>query len=113
MPPVTFYSIRIEETGEVFRCSSEESILNGMERLGKKGIPVGCRGGGCGVCIVQITNGSFSKRAMSRQYVSEEDEANATILACRVKPTSDIKLKVIGRMSKSVCRTVAVEKTSK
>ena len=47
-----YYNVVIDETGERFRCSPQESLLVGMERLGKKGIPVGCRGGGCGVCKV-------------------------------------------------------------
>lgn len=99
-----YYHVLIEETGESFRCSSMETLLVGMERLGKKGIPVGCRGGGCGVCKIEITEGTYQKRVMSREYVSVEDEAAHRVLACRVKPTSDIRLRVIGKMAKNVCR---------
>ena len=102
---MVYYTVLIEETGETFRCSPLESLLFGMERLGKKGIPVGCRGGGCGVCKVEITAGTYLKRVMSRAYVSAEEEAADRVLACRVKPTSDIRLKVLGKMSKNVCRT--------
>ena len=101
---VIYYNVVIEETGESFRCSPQESLLIGMERLGKKGIPVGCRGGGCGVCKVEITEGSYQKRVMSRDYVSVEDEAAGRVLACRVKPTSDIRIRVLGKMCKNVCR---------
>ena len=100
-----YFNVLIEETGETFRCSPNESLLVGMERLGKKGIPVGCRGGGCGVCKVEITSGSYLKRVMSREYVSAEDEAADRVLACRVRPSSDITLKVLGKMAKNVCRT--------
>jgi ferredoxin len=99
-----YYNVLIEETGETFRCSPAESLLVGMERLGKKGIPVGCRGGGCGVCKIEITAGTYVKRVMSREYVSVEDEAAGRVLACRVRPTSDISLKVLGKMAKNVCR---------
>jgi ferredoxin len=99
-----YFNVLIEETGETYRCSPQESLLAGMERLGKKGIPVGCRGGGCGVCKVEITSGSYTKRVMSRDYVSVDDEAAGRVLACRVKPTSDITLKVLGKMAKNVCR---------
>lgn len=99
-----YFNVLIEETGESYRCSPQESLLAGMERLGKKGIPVGCRGGGCGVCKVEITSGSYIKRVMSRDYVSVEDEAAGRVLACRVRPTSDITLKVLGKMAKNVCR---------
>lgn len=84
----------------------------GMERLGKKGIPVGCRGGGCGVCKVEITEGSYQKRVMSREYVSVEDEAAGRVLACRVNPISDIRVKVLGKMAKNVCRPNGVSTMS-
>ena len=103
-----YFNVVIEETGESYRCSPQESLLVGMERLGKKGIPVGCRGGGCGVCKVEITAGSFNKKVMSREYVSVDDEASGRVLACRVMPTSDIRLRVIGKMGKNVCRTAPV-----
>jgi ferredoxin len=99
-----YFTVQIEETGESFRCSPTESLLVGMERLGKKGIPVGCRGGGCGVCKVEITSGTYVKRVMSREYVSVEDETADRVLACRVRPSSDITLKVLGKMAKNVCR---------
>jgi len=102
-----YFNVLIEETGESFRCSPNESLLVGMERLGKKGIPVGCRGGGCGVCKIEVTSGSYVKRVMSREYVSVEDEAAGRVLACRVRPASDITLKVLGKMAKNVCRPQA------
>lgn len=100
------HDVVIEDTGETYRCAETRSLLEGMEALGKRGIPVGCRGGGCGVCKVHITRGSYTKRAMSRDHVTEAEEAEGTVLACRVRPTSDIALVVLGGMKKSVCRTV-------
>ncbi len=99
----TFFAVTIADTGEVFRCRADETLLSGMERLGKRGIPVGCRGGGCGVCKVQLEAGECSKRVMSRDHVSAEEEANGIVLACRVKPLSDIRLRVLGKMKKKVC----------
>lgn len=98
------FTITIEETGESFRCSDRQSLLVGMESLGKKGIPVGCRGGGCGVCKIEVVQGVYRKRVMSREHVSEEEEERGCVLACRVMPDSDVKLKVVGKMKKNVCR---------
>jgi ferredoxin len=95
--------VTIADTDEVFRCREDESLLLGMERLGKRGIPVGCRGGGCGVCKVQVESGTFKKRVMSRDWVSAEEEAAGIVLACRVRPLSDIRLAVLGKMKKNVC----------
>ncbi|HJV87919.1 MAG TPA: 2Fe-2S iron-sulfur cluster-binding protein [Noviherbaspirillum sp.] len=98
------FTVTIEDTGETYRCSDKQSLLLGMEALGKKGIPVGCRGGGCGVCKIAVTAGEYQKRVMSREHVSEQEEAEGCVLACRVMPASDVKLKVVGKMKKNVCR---------
>ena len=100
------YTITIEDTGESYRCVDYRSVLEGMEALGRRGIPVGCRHGGCGVCKVQVTSGSYSKRVMSRAHVSAEEEAAGCVLACRIKPTSDLRIRVLGQMKKNVCRVV-------
>jgi ferredoxin len=60
------YEISILETSETVRCSPGQSILDGIVTLGRKGIPTGCRGGGCGVCKVEILGGCYARRPMSR-----------------------------------------------
>lgn len=103
---MAIHTVTIEDDGSSYRCSESLTLLEGMESLGKKGIPVGCRGGGCGVCKVQVLTGSYTKRVMSREHISESDEAQGCVLACRVRPTSPIGLRVIGPMKKNVCRAV-------
>ena len=100
------FDVLIEDTGERYACADTRSLLEGMEALGRKGIPVGCRNGGCGVCKVRITEGRYVARVMSRAHVSEDEEHTGQVLACRVRPVSDIRLAVIGKMKKSVCRSV-------
>lgn len=102
------HTIRIEETGEQYACTEEESLLAAMARLGRRGIPLGCRGGGCGVCKVEVLSGDFQTRAMSRAHVSDEDLAQRRLLACRVYPASDLSLKVLGKLQQCVCRPAAV-----
>ncbi|MDP3926663.1 MAG: 2Fe-2S iron-sulfur cluster binding domain-containing protein, partial [Hydrogenophaga sp.] len=46
-------AVHVAQTGEQYPCASNESLLTGMLRLGRKGIPVGCVNGGCGVCKVR------------------------------------------------------------
>jgi ferredoxin len=96
------FTVMIQETGETYRCADHESLLEGMERLGKRGIPVGCRNGGCGVCKVAVVGGTYAKRVMSREHVTEEDEAAGRVLACRVRPTSDVVIRVLGAMKTRV-----------
>lgn len=96
------YRISIQEVGEAYPCGEGQTLLEGMERLGRKGIPVGCRGGGCGVCKVHITAGDYATRRMSRAQVSVEEEAAGYVLACRCRPQSDITLRVVGKMKAAV-----------
>lgn len=97
------FSIQIPETGASFPCKPQESLLFGMVRLGRKGIPVGCRAGGCGVCKVRILSGTYTNGKMSRAHVSEEEEQNGFVLACRCQPSSDLAIEVVGKMRKNAC----------
>ncbi len=96
------HDVTIEGTGERYACAEDESLLAAMARLGRRGIPVGCRGGGCGVCKIEVVSGDFMAKAMSRDHVSAEDRDRNLLLACRVFPRGDLSVKVIGKMSRAV-----------
>lgn len=95
------HTVRILETDETLACSDQQSLLQSMERLGRKGIPVGCRNGGCGVCKVQILEGDCVRRVMSRAHVPLAEEQAGFALACRINPTSDMTVRVVGKMSRA------------
>ena len=93
--------ITIPQTGESYPCAIGESLLKGMLRLGRKGIPVGCVNGGCGVCKIRILEGQIQHLGpVSRAHVSAEEEEQGYTLACRVRPTVEVTLEVAGKMSK-------------
>jgi ferredoxin len=98
------FQVTINDTGEVYPCSETKHLLAGMVQLGKKGIPVGCRSGGCGVCKVRVLSGEYTSKKMSRDHVSAEEESQGLVLACRVFPVSDIELSVIGHLRKAITR---------
>jgi ferredoxin len=102
--------VTILDTKETFRCRTNESLLTGMYRLGKRGIPVGCRSGGCSVCKVQIVSGAYAPlRPMSREFISDQDLAEGRVLACCVRPLEEIALSVIGKLHKNIMRSAAAE----
>ena len=101
------FVICIEDTGEQYACADSRSVLEGMEALGKKGIPVGCRQGGCGVCKVQVLEGQYTRRVMSRAHISAEEESTGCVLSCRIYPNSDLRLNVVGAMKKNIYRSKA------
>jgi len=99
--------ILLEQSGETSPCKTTMSVLQAMANLDRKGIPVGCMNGGCGVCKIKILQGDYHCGPMSRAHVTESDEANATVLACRTFPESDLVVRVVGKMGKTVFRNVA------
>ena len=97
-PKVT---VHVTQTGEEYPCATTESLLNGMLRLGRKGIPVGCVNGGCGVCKVRVLSGSVRTLGpVSSAHVTAQERANGYTLACRVAPTEAVRLEVAGRLNK-------------
>ncbi len=97
-PKVT---VRVEQTGEQYPCATTESLLQGMLKLGRKGIPVGCVNGGCGVCKVRILEGEVASLGpISRAHVTQEEEREGLTLACRVAPLTAVRLEVAGKLRK-------------
>lgn len=96
------YQVTIDNTEEVYTCPNDVDVLRGMEQLRRKGIPVGCRNGGCGVCKVHVIGGRYSKSKMSRAVITEEEEANGFVLACKIHPRSDLRVNVVGKMVRAV-----------
>jgi len=93
--------VHVAQTDETFPCAHDESLLQGMLRLGRKGIPVGCVNGGCGVCKVRILEGQTHPLGpVSRAHVSAEEETQGFTLACRVAPVTAIRLEVTGKFEK-------------
>ena len=91
----------VAQTGETYPCAPDESLLQGMLKLGRKGIPAGCVNGGCGVCKVRIVEGAVTPLGpVSRAHVSVEEERCGITLACRVAPLTAVRLQVIGKLEK-------------
>jgi 3-phenylpropionate/trans-cinnamate dioxygenase ferredoxin reductase subunit len=93
--------VHVAQTGESYPCATNESLLKGMLKLGRKGIPAGCVNGGCGVCKVRIVEGTVTVLGpVSRAHVSAEEELCGITLACRVGPATAVRLEVIGKLEK-------------
>jgi ferredoxin len=97
---VVRFTITIANTGERYVGHAAQSLLAGMEALGRKGIPAGCRGGGCGVCKVRVETGRVRLARMSRAHVSAAEEAQGLALACRAYPESDVTVTAVGRLAR-------------
>ena len=96
------FEVTIINTGERFGCRSDQSLLAAMEQLRRKGIPVGCRNGGCGVCKVRVVRGSYGAAKMSRAVLSQAEADAACTLACKTYPTTAMAVEVVGAMVRAV-----------
>lgn len=76
----------------MFRCSESQRVLVAMEQQGLARIPVGCRGGGCGICKVKVETGAYVTGKMSRQHITEADEREGYALACKLFPREALTL---------------------
>ena len=87
-------TFRITETasGKSFACADQQNVLAAMEQQYQRCIPVGCRGGGCGLCKVQVLSGEFDCGRMSRRHVNAIDREQGLVLACRLFPRSDLAI---------------------
>ncbi|WP_339651036.1 2Fe-2S iron-sulfur cluster-binding protein [Halopseudomonas pelagia] len=86
------YEITERASGTRFSCEPEQSVLKAMEQQANRCVPVGCRGGGCGLCKVQVLSGEYQCGPMSRKHVPEAALACGEVLACRLYPRSDLTI---------------------
>ena len=69
-------------------------MLNAAIKAGIAGLPVGCRGGGCGVCRVVVHSGSYETGRMSRRHVTIDQATTGFALACRLYPAGDLVIEL-------------------
>ncbi len=84
-------------SGQSFRCAEGQSVLRAMEAQGKRCIPVGCRGGGCGLCRVRVLSGAYRSGRMSCHHVPPGLASQGLALACQVFPQSDLSIECLRR----------------
>ncbi|WP_028311577.1 2Fe-2S iron-sulfur cluster binding domain-containing protein [Derxia gummosa] len=103
------HQVTIANTGETYECQAGESVLVGMARMGKRGIPLGCRGGGCGVCKVEVVAGDCATSRMSAAHVGDDDRRARRLLACCTYPAGPLVVRVVGGLEKNACRRATAE----
>jgi ferredoxin len=73
-------------------CAPGQSVLEAVMAAGVDWLPVGCRGGGCGVCRVVVRAGRYETGRMSRRHIASDDPALIVALSCRLYPTGDLDI---------------------
>lgn len=79
-----------------FPCRRDEPVIEAMIRAGKKAIKTGCRGGGCGACMVKVEKGKYKAGPMSRSHVTPADvRTGRKVLSCKLYPKSKMVLRAL------------------
>ncbi len=94
------HRIHLLDSGQDFSCRPDQHLLQGMADCRatlafQASIPVGCRGGGCGVCRIRVLHGEYETRKMSIRHVTREEQSNGVVLACRVFPRSNLSVELM------------------
>lgn len=88
------YQITDAISQKSFPANECDSLFYSMRKTHQGPIIYGCGGGGCGACKVEILEGEYEVfKNMSRAHISESEQAQGIVLACCVKPRSNITLK--------------------
>lgn len=74
-----------------FRCHHNETILDAVIKHGLK-IPYACKGGGCGMCKIEVEEGEFKRGRSSKAVLPDHERVMNYTLACKTYPRSDMKI---------------------
>lgn len=96
------FEISIHNTKCKFKCESNQAIFEAMCKECKDLVLSGCFGGGCGVCKIRILDGKYTVfKRMSRAHISETEEEDNIVLACCIKPDSNLVINKIYKNNKN------------
>lgn len=98
------HKVELVGHSQPYWCTEGDTLLHAMEQAARRDIPIGCRGGGCGICKIKILHGNFITKKMSQSEVNKAELAQGIVLACRCTPLSDIELEVIGKLKRIVTK---------
>lgn len=104
--------VEVEGKGLIV-CPPGTSVLRAMVAAGRGDLPLGCRSGGCGVCRVRVTDGEYTVGVMSAAQVDADAAARGIALACRLFPSTDLRITPIGlRETSAKPTTSTIERNS-
>ncbi|PSJ46409.1 ferredoxin [Zobellella endophytica] len=94
MPHYTITLHHPDQASERFPVQAGQTLLAGAEAGLTRPVPVGCRGGGCGLCRVRILQGPYQRQCMSRRHVGPGQAQLGYALACKVLPEGDLDIEL-------------------
>ncbi|MCY0964748.1 2Fe-2S iron-sulfur cluster-binding protein [Parathalassolituus penaei] len=86
------HQIRVVNASKGFVSREDTNLLVSMERANQSHVLVGCRGGGCGKCRIQVLEGDYQSKKMSRAHIHPGEPEQGIVLACRIFARSDLTI---------------------
>ncbi|MBI1349901.1 MAG: 2Fe-2S iron-sulfur cluster binding domain-containing protein [Actinomycetales bacterium] len=84
--------LTVQPEGITVDVRDEETILDALFRSGYA-YRVGCRRGGCAICLVDLVTGEVEyNRPVADKVLSEDDKAAGLCLSCRAVPITDVTI---------------------
>ncbi|MDP4154805.1 MAG: 2Fe-2S iron-sulfur cluster binding domain-containing protein [Bacillota bacterium] len=87
------YCIKVEPDERTIIGNDNDFILDTAIRNGVK-IKVGCKGGGCGICKIQILEGDVDRGHSARSVLPLNEIKQGYALACQTKPNTDVVINI-------------------
>ncbi|WP_338749425.1 2Fe-2S iron-sulfur cluster-binding protein [Janibacter alittae] len=87
-------TIIVQPSGTEIHIEPGDTVLAGLQKAGYA-YTVGCRRGGCGICKIDVLEGTFSYcRPVADTVISEQERSDGTCLSCRAVPTDDVTIQL-------------------
>ncbi len=90
------HDVLVKDKDRTQKCLEDKNLMDSL-CVYTDLVPKGCHNGACGVCKIKVHEGEFHKDKMNRKHVSQEEENDNVILACKVFPKGDMKIEFVSR----------------
>lgn len=90
------YDVIVKDKNRSQKCLENKNLMDSLYVYTDL-VPKGCHNGACGVCKIKVHSGEYSKDKMNRKHISQEEENDNILLACKVFPKGDMDIEFISR----------------
>ena len=90
------HNILVKNKDKSRSCPEDKHLMDSLSVCADL-VPRGCHNGACGVCKIKVHSGDFEKLKMNRKHISQDEEINNIVLACRSFPRTDMEIEFLGK----------------
>jgi len=95
------HNILVKDKNRERSCCEEKHLMDSLS-VSADLVPKGCHNGACGICKIKVHKGNYTKLKMNRKHITEDEEMNDIVLACRSFPRSDMEIAFIKKTKSNI-----------